>query len=216
MTVAPPQRDAVEHRRPPPEPAPPRPGLRARPAAALRPPRTRAPAGPRTRSLAPRARLRTRRRAQAPRREPRPPSATAASDAPRPPGPRPPRAPLPTRRRLATAHARRSWGRARGCSALGAAPLGAFPAARNPKVGAAAAGRWRCAPRAPRLGLGPGACLGSPCEGVRRGGGAAGGGTTSEVAARTSFSGSPRPETAFPSGVGRRRPGAYLARPGRP
>lgn len=103
-------------------------------------------------------------------------------------------------------------GGARGAARVwGVTPLGAFPVARNPRVGPAAAGRWRCA-----LGLGPGACPGSTFEGMQRGGGVAGGGTTSEVAARTSLSGSPRPETAFPSGVGRRRPGAYLARPGRP
>ena len=166
---------------------------------------------PRARSLAPRAGLRTRSRAQAPRREPRPPSATAASDAPptRAPPTAGPASDTPPPRHCACAPA--CGGRARGCSGLGATPLGAFQVARNPRVCPAAAGRWRCA-----LGLGPGACPGSTFEGMQRGGGAAGGGTTSEVAARTSLSGSPRPETAFPSGVGRRRPGAYLARPGRP
>lgn len=160
MTVAPPQRDAVEHRRPPPGPAPPRPGLRARPAAALRPPRTRAPVGPRARSLAPRAGLRTRSRAQAPRREPRPPSATAASDAPptRAPPTAGPASDTPPPRHCACAPA---WGARAGLLGSGGSLLSGL--SRWP-------GTRGSAPRQPdaggaRSGWAPGRVRGAPLRG---------------------------------------------------
>lgn len=102
MTVAPPQGDAVEHRRPPPGPEPRRPRLparSARPAAALRPP-------PTPRSLAP-VLARTSRRA--PRSQKRP--GTSGESPPSPaPRPRPPAAaPLPPSGRTAAATAALSF-----------------------------------------------------------------------------------------------------------
>lgn len=93
MTVAPPQGDAVEHRRPPPGPEPRRPRLpaarSARPAAALRPP-------PTPRSLAP-VLARTSRRA--PRSQKRP---GTSGESPPHPGPAPP--PPPARPPLRPSH----------------------------------------------------------------------------------------------------------------
>lgn len=151
MTVAPPQGDAVEHRRPPPGPEPRRPRLparSARPAAALRPPptpRSLAPVLARTSRRAPRSQKRPGTSGESPPPGPAPPPARPPARRCAPPTLRPHRsrhrrAELPTRRRRATEHARQ-WACAQGGSRPRDAPLRVFAATSIRRVGVAAVRR---------------------------------------------------------------------------
>ena len=151
MTVAPPQGDAVEHRRPPPGPEPRRPRLparSARPAAALRPPptpRLLAPVLAHTSRRAPRSQKHpgTSGESNPPPSPAPPPARRCAPPTLRPRRSRQRRAELPTRRRRRTTEHARQWARAQGGSRPRDAPLRVFVATWIRRVGVAAVRRSR-------------------------------------------------------------------------